>query len=168
MSDTSGIDLFATDSADRVREHTPEGLQADLDGALVDRVRQLAEEAARSPEDAHRILSRRIEELEQESDIERVLAANAATLAFTGTALGVLHHRRWLALPAVVTGFLLQHAIQGWCPPVPLFRRLGIRTSREISAERYALKALRGDFSPVESHRDPAERARSALRAVAG
>jgi hypothetical protein len=42
---------------------------------------------------------------------------------------------------------LLLHAVQGWCPPVPLFRRLGFRTSAEIHQERYALKALRGDFS---------------------
>jgi hypothetical protein len=43
-------------------------------------------------------------------------------------------------------GFLLQHAVQGWCPPLPLLRRLGVRTADEINEERYALKALRGDF----------------------
>ena len=46
----------------------------------------------------------------------------------------------------MVGGFLLQHAVQGWCPPVPVFRRLGVRTQTEIDEERYALKALRGDF----------------------
>jgi hypothetical protein len=45
-----------------------------------------------------------------------------------------------------VAGFLLQHAVQGWCPPVPVFRRLGFRTQTEIDYERYALKVLRGDF----------------------
>ena len=39
-----------------------------------------------------------------------------------------------------------RHAVKGWCPPVPLFRRLGVRTCGEIERERYALKALRGDF----------------------
>jgi len=29
---------------------------------------------------------------------------------------------------------------------MPIFRRLGLRTSREIARERYAVKALRGDF----------------------
>jgi hypothetical protein len=48
-----------------------------------------------------------------------------------------------------VTGFLLQHALQGWCPPVPLLRKTGVRTMREIDIERYALKALRGDFGPI-------------------
>jgi hypothetical protein len=45
--------------------------------------------------------------------------------------------------------FLLQHALQGWCPPVPFFRSRGVRTAREIDQERYALKALRGDFAKV-------------------
>jgi hypothetical protein len=45
--------------------------------------------------------------------------------------------------------FLLQHAVQGWCPPIIWFRRLGVRTSTEIDHERNALKALRGDFRHV-------------------
>jgi hypothetical protein len=49
-------------------------------------------------------------------------------------------------LPALVSGFLFQHAVQGWCPPVPVLRRLGFRTAYEIEEERRALKALRGDF----------------------
>jgi hypothetical protein len=57
--------------------------------------------------------------------------------------------RRLFLLPAIVAGFLLQHALQGWCPPVPLFRHLGFRTAAEIDEERYALKALRGDFRNV-------------------
>jgi hypothetical protein len=65
-----------------------------------------------------------------------------------------------------VTAFLLQHALQGWCPPVPVFRRLGVRTTAEIDRERYALKALRGDFKRLDaSFRDagPRERADAAL-----
>lgn len=88
----------------------------------------------------------RLEELNREWDIERTLEANASTLAFTGTMLAATVDRRWLALPAIVTGFLFQHAMQGWCPPLPILRRLGFRTAEEINQERYALKALRGDF----------------------
>ncbi len=91
-------------------------------------------------------IDRRLDELDREWDVERVLEANAAALALAGTALGAFHDRRWLALPAVVTGFLLQHAVQGWCPPVPLFRRLGIRTAAEIQAEKAALLAMREDW----------------------
>jgi hypothetical protein len=32
---------------------------------------------------------------------------------------------------------------------MPVFRRLGVRTATEIEEERYALKALRGDFRGV-------------------
>lgn len=91
----------------------------------------------------------RLKELDREWDIERVLEANAATVALIGLGLGATVDRRFNWLPAAVAGFLLQHAIQGWCPPVPIFRRLGIRTASEIAEERYALKALRGDFRAV-------------------
>jgi hypothetical protein len=52
----------------------------------------------------------------------------------------------FLAIPAAVGAAVLAHAVSGWYPLMPLFRRLGIRTAREIERERYALKALRGDF----------------------
>lgn len=91
-------------------------------------------------------IAARLVELDREWDIERTLEANASTLAFTGTMLAATVDRRWLALPAIVTGFLFQHAMQGWCPPLPILRRLGFRTAEEINQERYALKALRGDF----------------------
>jgi hypothetical protein len=91
-------------------------------------------------------IATRLAELDREWDIERTLEANASTLAFTGTMLAATVDRRWLALPAIVTGFLFQHAMQGWCPPLPILRRLGFRTAEEINQERYALKALRGDF----------------------
>jgi hypothetical protein len=67
-------------------------------------------------------------------------------VALTGIALTVFHNRRWLILPTVVVGFFMQHAIQGWCPPLPLLRKLGFRTRKEIDQEKYALKILRGDF----------------------
>jgi hypothetical protein len=94
-------------------------------------------------------ISRRLRELNEEWDIERAIEANASLLAFTGVALGVASDRRWLLLPALVTAFLFQHATQGWCPPVPLLRRLGFRTAHEIEQERAALKAIRGDFDGV-------------------
>lgn len=95
-------------------------------------------------------IDERIKELDREWDIERTLELNAAALAFTGTLLGAFVNRRWLMLPAVVTAFLAQHAVQGWCPPLPLFRKWGIRTRPEIDREKYALKALRGDFRNAE------------------
>jgi hypothetical protein len=97
-------------------------------------------------------IDRRLEELDHEWDIERLLEANAASLSLVGLALGSFVDRRYYALPAVVAGFLLQHALQGWCPPVPVFRRLGVRTMGEIDEERFALKAIHGDFSHISGN----------------
>lgn len=91
-------------------------------------------------------INRRLAELDREWDIERTLEANAATASLVGLTLGATVSRKWFLFPAAVAGFLLQHAVQGWCPPMPIFRRLGFRTQPEIDYERYALKALRGDF----------------------
>src|SRR5690606_21784400 len=88
----------------------------------------------------------RLDELDLEWDVERMLEANASALAFTGVALAASGDRRWLVLPALVTAFLFQHAVQGWCPPLPVLRRLGFRTASEIGEERQALKLVRGDF----------------------
>jgi hypothetical protein len=66
-------------------------------------------------------ISRRLVELDHEWDIERTLEANAATVALIGLSLGAFVDRKFFALPAVVAGFLLQHAVQGWCPPIPIF-----------------------------------------------
>jgi hypothetical protein len=98
--------------------------------------------------------------------MERTLETNASGLALVGVALGAFVNKRFLALPALITGFLLQHALQGWCPPVPYFRRRGVRTATEIERERYALKALRGDFQPIARGADNDTAAATVLRAV--
>ena len=72
--------------------------------------------------------------------------ANAASVVLVGMYLSLTVNRRWLLLPIAVGGFLLQHAVQGWCPPLIWLRRIGFRTATEIDYERYGLKALRGDF----------------------
>ena len=92
------------------------------------------------------MISERIHELDEEWDIERVLEANAAGVSLAGVAMGLTTHRIFYLLPGIVAAFLMQHAIQGWCPPIGVFRSLGFRTSSEIDTRRYALKALRGDF----------------------
>lgn len=92
-------------------------------------------------------IDHRLQALDREWDIERTLEANAASVSLLGCALGAFVDRRFFVLPAVVAGFLLQHALQGWCPPLPLFRRLGVRTSREIEEERAALRSVRSEIA---------------------
>jgi hypothetical protein len=141
---------------ERVPAHTSESVNERLEREMQQRLREIAAEPSRIP--------RRLRELDEEWDIERAIEANASALAFTGVALGFLHHPYWLALPAAVTAFLFQHAVQGWCPPVPILRRLGFRTVYEIEQERYALKAMRGDFARVAQMTDQASAAFQATR----
>ena len=94
----------------------------------------------------------RLAELDREWDVERMLQFNSAALSLVGLALA-RKSPKWLVLPIAVQGFFLQHGIQGWCPPLPLFRRAGIRTAREIEIERHALKALRGDYQQGSERR---------------
>lgn len=84
----------------------------------------------------------RIAELDAEWDIERLLETNAASIIVLSTILGFTVNKKWFALSGIVGGFLLQHALQGWCPPVPLLRRLGVRTSSEINYEKETLEKL--------------------------
>lgn len=97
-------------------------------------------------------IEQRLRELDREWDIERTLEVNGSVLAGIGLALAARFSRWWLLLPGAVVSFCLQHALQGWCPPLTLFRRSGIRTQREIDDERTALKALRGDFADVNTN----------------
>ncbi|HEX6963175.1 MAG TPA: hypothetical protein VF175_15015 [Lacipirellula sp.] len=127
----------------RVPEQTAEHINEQIRLQMEERVARLAA----APE----AIANRLEELDQEWDIERTLEANAATLTAAGSAMALLVDRRFAVLPLVVGGFLLQHALQGWCPPLPIFRRYGFRTQYEIEQERYALKALRGDFNQLQN-----------------
>lgn len=74
----------------------------------------------------------------------------APSFTLLGLGLGLTLSNKWLLLPLVVQSFFLQHAVQGWCPPLPVLRRFGIRTMAEIDYERNALKALRGDYRDIQ------------------
>lgn len=140
---------------DRVPTHTSEEINQQIQDDIRSRVRHCATHPDAIP--------RRLRELRDEWDIERAIEANASVLAFTGVFFGVTRDSRWLALPALVTAFLFQHAVQGWCPPVPVLRRMGFRTAHEIEQERTALKALRGDFNSIATEHDKSGAALSAV-----
>lgn len=99
------------------------------------------------------LLSRRIEELDRKWDIERVLEVNASILGLSGLLLSLKVDKRFLLLTGGALGFLLQHSLMGWCPPVFVLRRLGFRTRQELDREKFALKALRGDFQSISPNR---------------
>lgn len=148
-------EVAAMENSDRVRAATSESVNRQIDRSAMDRLRRHERESKLD-------LTCRMRELDREWDVERVLQTNASALALTGIVLGVTRSKNWLLLPAVVLSFLMQHAVQGWCPPVPVIRRLGIRTRKEIDQEKYALKAMRGDFAGKGS----SSSAESAMRSV--
>jgi hypothetical protein len=137
-----GVKSMLPSTARRVPDHTPEHVERQITQETMENLKRYA---SASPQ----VLRERIAQLDAEWDIERTLEANASAIALIGLSLGAFVNKKFLILPGIVAGFLLQHALQGWCPPLPVFRRMGIRTSYEIEQERYALKAFRGDFGDV-------------------
>jgi hypothetical protein len=146
--------------SDPVRGHSSSTATGQLDRERLERIAEYGK--APSP-----VVTEHLRRLDREWDIERRLEANAATIALTAVLLTAVHSRRWLLLAGMVPAFLLQHAIQGWCPPIEVFRRLGARSRNEIDAERTAIKALRGDFDDLRTDGDPMAAAARALE-VAG
>jgi hypothetical protein len=100
-------------------------------------------------------IEQRLHELDEEWDIERYVETLAPSLTITGLVLGLTQDRRWLLLPLIVQGFFLQHALQGWCPPIPVLRQLGIRTVQEIERERCALKHHLATLCPEHCLHEP-------------
>ena len=145
-------------SANRVKDHT----SPEMNTRIQQQARVNVAYYASHPDQ----IGRRLAELDREWDIERALAMNSSALSLFGLVMTILRGRRWLLLPLVVQGFFVQHAIEGWGPPLPLLRRLGLRTQFEIEQERYALKALRGDFQQVNDGEDVAARAEKAFDAA--
>jgi hypothetical protein len=97
-------------------------------------------------------IERRMADLDREWDVDRAVMANFAILGGVSATLAMRDLKRtgrassgWLVLFGTQVAFLLNHAVRGWCPPLPVFRRLGFRTQKEIDAERQALSNILRD-----------------------
>jgi len=134
---------------DRVQAHTAECVNQRIQEQAERRIIEAAI-------DSKARLSERIRNLENEWDIDRLLEMNASAIAFSGVAFGLLVNRKFFAIPCFILPFLFLYATKGWCPPIPILRRLGIRTRHEIDDEKFALKALRGDFDDLDDDAIPA------------
>jgi hypothetical protein len=131
---------------DRVRYHTASDVLRCIDDATKDQLKQHATVDSR-------LISERLQALDRQWDTDRAIELEASTVGLVGLALGAFVRTSFLAIPAVVGGALLLHAFTGRYPLLPVFRRMGMRTSREIAREKYALKALRGDFRNMDASR---------------
>jgi hypothetical protein len=124
---------------DRVRRHTsPRALDRIDDRTFT----ELLDASTHGPS----AVAQRRAALDREWDVDRALMAAFAVLGGLSAALGLRAQRRrrgrtsgWFVFLFVQLGFLLNHAVRGWCPPLPVLRRLGFRTQKEIDAERRAL-----------------------------
>jgi hypothetical protein len=123
-----------TPSVARVPLHTDNAVNR----RIREEMRERIEHYRRRPEH----VGRRLKAINEEWDIERTLATMSTLFSLFGVGMAFAGRRRWLLLTLGVQTFYLQHALQGWCPPLPLLRRLGFRTPMEVEQERCALKAI--------------------------
>ena len=119
-------------------DHVRQATSGAVNRKIREETAQHIDRAAESPERCRE----RLDELDAEWNVERALETVSSLASLTGLALAATGRSRWLRLPVVVQAFLLQHALQGWCPPLPILRRLGFRTQQEIERERYTLRAM--------------------------
>jgi hypothetical protein len=111
------------------------------------------------------ILSKRIEELEQEIPLEAFVYRGGAALTIVSITLMLLRHKirgAWMLVVAIAA-LQLQYSYQGRNGLTDILRKRGYRSRKEIQAEKYSLKALRGDFAAFTELSDPIERARKCL-----
>ena len=149
--------MTSTMKDDRVRCNTSNKVNEKIDRKTIENINKYS----KSPDQ----IQVRIFKLHKEWDIERFLEMNSSFFSFVGVMLGYFIHLYWLFIPMVILPLLFLHSIQGWCPPLPILRRLNVRTQTEIDHEIMALKILRGDFEYLISKTDPtAEEILSILR----
>ena len=144
MSNTisNSVVEFIEQRSDRVRDHSGQSSNR----RIAERTSARVEQVVARGRDA---VIRRLAEIDQEWDVDRALMVNFAIAGGAAYATGLyrygqspwLGRRRkgWLYFFSAQLGFLLLHGTLGWCPPLPVFRRLGVRTKTEIEAERQAL-----------------------------
>lgn len=104
---------------DRVRLNTSKKINSKIDEKTMHNILEYGNKGAVEIEN-------RIRHLHKEWDVERLLEMNASMLSFIFVMLGFFLHRYWLFVPMVILPLLFLHAIQGWCPPLPILRRLKV------------------------------------------
>ncbi len=146
---------------DRVRRYSTDEQLRRIDEKTERNVRLYS---SQSPE----VIDERIRELRCEWSIERYLQINVAAVGLSTALLAATRNRKWGLATCAGLALFFVHAREGFDPPLPLLRQMGIRTRAEIHRELFALKALRGDFGEVDELEEQSESpsVRAALDAV--
>lgn len=147
-------------STDAARTHAPGEVNRRIDSEVERCVQFMAEQTDRS------VIGAYLEDLEREWDLSRVVTVAASTVGLVGWALVPARGWAWKLAGGVAAGLLLQQGLVGYGPLATVARRLGVRTRREIDLEKFALKALRGDFQRIPHEGGPLARANAALVAA--
>jgi hypothetical protein len=119
-------------SSDRVRKHTSDAVNQKIDQQTQENIQRFSGQGPAT-------ISTRLDELKKEWDVERSLELATSINALIGLTLGLTVNKKWHILTAVTAAFMIQHVVQGWCPPLSVFRWFGVRTKEEINSEREAL-----------------------------
>ncbi len=131
IEETSTGGMNALHDQDRVRRHTADHVRDQLDLAT-------EQDIAETVAGGRSAIAWRLRELGREWNADRALMASFGVVGGLSYLLG-RRSRAWRMLSHVQLGFLLLHAASGWCPPLPVLRRLGFRSQQEIDAERARL-----------------------------
>jgi hypothetical protein len=94
-------------------------------------------------------VSDRLRALEDEPDVESMATLALAGTGFLALIFGLAGSRLWKIVAWLSLPLIFIHARGRLGAPVEFLKTLGLRTRKEIEEEKYALKALRGDFRDV-------------------
>lgn len=95
-------------------------------------------------------IDKRINELDHSWDMERTMQLNTAILVLGGILL-YKNNKKWAILSIFATAILAQQALMGNCGVFKFLNVFGVRSRKEIDKEKFALKALRGDFDNIRN-----------------
>jgi len=118
---------------------------------------QIADRLARIAYEGHPAIAQRLAELNHEWSAGRVAKVVVAAGILVGLAAAMFISLWWLALPVVLGLILLQHLVSRECWLTRALKPFGLRSGTEIEHERWALKALRGDFHNLPVVHDRAD-----------
>ena len=119
---------------------------------------QTRENVSRYATACPQLLEERLRQLDTEWDVERTICTWTGLALVGAVLLTSALGPEWLVVPFLFATFLLLHGLVGWSPLLPLIRKMGYRTAQEIAQERYALKAIRGDFQKLALVATPQDR----------
>lgn len=101
-------------------------------------------------------IDERIRALEDEWDVERAVLVGLSGAGAAGLIIGLLGSRVWRLLAWIALPLLFLFAQDKWKPSNGILKTLGLRSRKDILEEKYALKALRGDFRDVATEPEDA------------